>query len=461
MIIEGAFILPHPPLLVPSVGRGQEEDIFKTVDSYKRVAEEISRLKPDTIVIISPHSTMYQDYIHISPGSGASGNFSKFGDRSTSIAVDYDRELVSEIERLASENLLAAGTLGERERDLDHGTLVPLYFINRYFKEYKVVRVSVSGLTALDHYRLGKCIGNAVENLGRRTVIVASGDLSHKLKEEGPYNYAEEGPEFDRLVTEAMAKGSFLTFMEFGEGFCEAAGECGLKSFIVMAGCLDGRDVDSRLLSYEGPFGVGYAVATFYPLKENKERQFDRIYKDRYYYLINEIRQTEDPYVKLARRALETYVTKRKYIDKPVDLPLEMMEEKAGVFVSIKSRDRLRGCIGTISPTEGNIADEIIRNAVSAGTGDPRFDPIGEDELDLLIYSVDVLGKPEAIQSIDELDVLHYGVIVSKGRKRGLLLPNLDGVKTVNQQVEIALKKAGISPKDDYSMERFSVVRHL
>jgi AmmeMemoRadiSam system protein A len=128
--------------------------------------------------------------------------------------------------------------------------------------------------------------------------------------------------------------------------------------------------------------------------------------------------------------------------------------------VSLKKHGRLRGCIGTISPVEPSVAEEIIRNAVSAGTGDPRFDPVEEDELDSLVYSVDVLGDAENISSMDELDAKRYGVIVTKGYRRGLLLPNLEGVDTPEQQVAIALQKAGIPANDKYSMERFEVVRH-
>ena len=130
------------------------------------------------------------------------------------------------------------------------------------------------------------------------------------------------------------------------------------------------------------------------------------------------------------------------------------------MFVSLKKDGRLRGCIGTISPTKSSIAKEIITNAVSAGTGDPRFDPVREEELDDLVYSVDVLGEPEDIKSKDELDVVKYGVIVSKGSRRGLLLPNLEGVDTVEKQIEIALQKAGIAADANYEMQRFEVVRH-
>ena len=128
--------------------------------------------------------------------------------------------------------------------------------------------------------------------------------------------------------------------------------------------------------------------------------------------------------------------------------------------MSIHKQGRLRGCIGTIAPTQSSLAEEIIRNAVSAAAHDPRFDPIRPEELPWLEINVDVLGEAEDIASESELDVKRYGVIVSSGPKRGLLLPDLDGVDTVDEQVDIAMKKGGISPREKITLERFEVIRH-
>lgn len=145
----------------------------------------------------------------------------------------------------------------------------------------------------------------------------------------------------------------------------------------------------------------------------------------------------------------------------PENLPAELTDRAAGVFVSLHREGRLRGCIGTIAPTEENVAQEIVHNAISAGTRDPRFPPVQTGELDWLEYSVDVLGRPEPVDSPDRLDPKQYGVIVSYGRKRGLLLPDLDGVDTVEEQVAIARRKGGIRAEDPYTLQRFKVVRHL
>ena len=140
----------------------------------------------------------------------------------------------------------------------------------------------------------------------------------------------------------------------------------------------------------------------------------------------------------------------------------ELQTRCAGVFVSyhVRSTDELRGCIGTISATTSNVLTEICRNTVSAGTNDPRFSPISRDELPELTCSVDILGVAEPIENADELDVKRYGVIVSKGWRRGLLLPDLEGVDSVEYQIAIALSKAGIHASESYRMERFEVIRY-
>jgi len=228
----------------------------------------------------------------------------------------------------------------------------------------------------------------------------------------------------------------------------------------MMAGALNGLDVSTTVHSYEGPFGVGYMVAEVNIGQPNPDRDLIGKQEDIQAQKMKKIRDNEDPYVALARLTLETYVRTGKTISKPKGLPSEMMEERAGVFVSLKKHGQLRGCIGTIAPTCPSIADEIIQNAISAGTKDPRFSPVRESELDDIVYSVDVLGEPEPVDDISQLDVIRYGVIVSSGYKSGLLLPNLEGVDTVEQQVEIARQKAGIGRNENYSLERFEVIRH-
>jgi AmmeMemoRadiSam system protein A len=175
------------------------------------------------------------------------------------------------------------------------------------------------------------------------------------------------------------------------------------------------------------------------------------------------MRNDESVYVKLARNTVAVFAREGKYYEPDFPLPKELTERRAGVFVSIHKNGALRGCIGTIAPTQSSIAEEIRRNAISASSEDPRFSPISADELSQLDYSVDVLGAPEPVADENALDPKKYGVIVSLGRRRGLLLPDLEGVDTVGDQIAIALRKAGIPPSErgNISLQRFLVTRYF
>jgi len=461
MSVLAAFMVPHPPMIVPDVGRGSETQIEETTRAYQKTAEEIAALRPETIVITSPHSVMYSDYFHISPGKGAKGSFAGFGAPQTAFEARYDEELVKEICRIADAREFPAGTLGERDKNLDHGTMVPLWFIEQKYRDFNLVRIGLSGLPLTDHYRLGQMIRQAAEDLGRRTVLVASGDLSHKLQDYGPYGFAEEGPQYDQRIMDVCGRAAFGELFDFSESFCDRAAECGHRSFVIMAGAFDGLDVEATVLSHQDVTGVGYGICTFYPGKGNDDRHFLDQYLAKKEQEVADKNNSSDAYVKLARASLESYILRREKMKIPEGLPEEMTRTRAGAFVSIHKDGALRGCIGTIGPTTGCVAQEIIDNAISASTRDPRFPAISPDELKYLEINVDVLGEPENIESKEQLDPKRYGVIVSSVGKRGLLLPDLEGIDTVEQQIEIAKQKAGIHRFESVKLQRFEVIRHV
>lgn len=163
--------------------------------------------------------------------------------------------------------------------------------------------------------------------------------------------------------------------------------------------------------------------------------------------------------VEIARRAVEEYVRTGKVISPPADIPAGFLE-KAGVFVCIKKNGELRGCIGTFSPCAANIVLETIANAVSAAVRDPRFLPLKPEDLSGLVYSVDVLSPPEKVSGAGDLDPRKYGVILSSGCRKGLLLPDLEGVDTVEDQLRITRMKAGIAPSEPVEIRRFTVARY-
>ncbi len=461
MSILAAVAVPHPPVILEEVGHGREQDIIKTINAYREAMKFAASFEPETIILTTPHSELYADYFHIAGGAEAKGDFAQFGAPQVKIQAYYDQEFVSELEALCKRINFPCGTLGERNPALDHGSMVPLYYLNKALPKYKLVRIGLSGLSLAQHYQLGQLIKDVVKKLNRRAVFIASGDLSHRLLAEGPYGFAKEAPEFDAKITKALENGDFKDFFTFKPEFCEAAGECGHRSFIIMAGALDNTAVESKLLSYEGPFGVGYGVATFKVNGVDNNRNFGTQYMTELQQEMAARRAEEDDFVSFARKCVEHYVNTGTPLEFPSDLPEALTSARAGVFVSLKKNGQLRGCIGTIEPVSENIGREIWRNAISACSQDPRFKPVRPSELEDIVYSVDVLTPPKPVTEGVILHPKVDGIIVQNGNRRGLLLPNLDGVDTTEQQIQIAKQKAGIGLYEPVDLFYFQVERHF
>ena len=465
MSILAAYCVPHPPLIIPAVGGGEEEKISDTIRAYQKVAREIAALAPQTIILTSPHLPLYLDYFHICGGKRARGDLAKFGAPLEALEVSYDEELIRTLSLALAQDSFPAGTQGETSKELDHASFVPLHFIRQAYKDFDLVRIGLSGLSLAMHYRLGMYIQSEIEALGRRCVFIASGDLSHRLLAEGPYGFDAKGPVYDRAIMDILSHGNFKDILTMAPELYESAGECGHRSFAIMAGALDRRSVQALQLSYEGPFGVGYGVVAIHPQETDPTRNFlDQLDAEQ----LIESKASKDkasPHVKLALAVIHAHLDNHKFnltdYTQRESLPDAITQEIAGVFVSLKKDGQLRGCIGTIAPTTGSIAQEIERNAIEAAFYDPRFAPLDRSEFPYLTVSVDVLDTPEPIADQSELDPINYGVIVTKGNRRGLLLPNLPGVDTVDQQIEIAKSKAGLKPSEIPDLERFKVVRYL
>lgn len=467
--LRAAYLMPHPPVMIDEIGGREAEKVSSTQESARKVAKQIKQISPETVVVITPHGPVFQDAICISALPELEGDFAGFGAYELEFHFRNNVDLVRLIMKHAGKKDVQTVALDEslaREyglsNKLDHGVLVPLYFILKEYQEFKLLHISIGLLTFEELYAFGIALREAIDETGRNTVVIASGDLSHRLTPDAPAGYNPDGKVFDKKLVKALEKLDVMEIMEFNHSLIENAGECGLRPVMMMLGAIDGLNVKSEIMSYEGPFGVGYCVAGFSVKGENPDRKLFKNISNKRKQEIEERRQKEDPYVRLARMSLESYIAKGKRIEPPEDIPEELIKNRAGVFVSIKKHGQLRGCIGTITPTQDSIAQEIIQNAISAGCEDPRFFPVTEKELSELVYSVDVLMQPEPIDSIEQLDPKRYGVIVRKGFRTGLLLPNLEGIDTAEKQVEIACQKAGLRPGEKgIKLERFEVVRHF
>ncbi|MBC2581487.1 AmmeMemoRadiSam system protein A [Clostridium sp. DJ247] len=466
MSIQGFYLTPHPPIIIPEIGKGEELKIINTSNTLNEIARDIEEKKPNTIIIITPHGTMFQDAICLSYENNIHGSFKSFGVPEVNMKLNINKMLTSKIYELSMEQdipvVMATNSLLSQYNtsvNLDHGSMVPLYFINKYYKSYNLVHITYAPLSDLTLYKFGMIISKAVEALNENSILIASGDLSHRLKEEGPYDYSPLGEKFDKEFLELLKQGDAAGIFNMDRDTICSAGECGRRSVSIMLGALEGKKFKGDLLSYEGTFGVGYGVMKFNVISKDNSilESLENIRKTVQKKKLNQ----KDPYVRLARESLSTYLNTGKQLEKLPDYVIdEMKNTKRGVFVSLKKYGELRGCIGTIFPATSSVAEEIIRNAIEAGIDDPRFSEVEENELLDLDFSVDVLTEPEPATK-NELNPKEYGVIVTNGKKTGLLLPDLEGVDTVDEQISIALKKAGIRANETYSIEKFKVIRHI
>src|SRR6185295_8246743 len=430
-------IAPHPPIMVPEVGRESISDVEDSIDAMAELAGRVIESKAETVVVISPHAPLETDSFVAYAGPEVFADFSRFHAPDAYFSAQVDEELLDAIRDAAASRQYAVTMLAEH--DLDHGTAVPLYFLFRNGWEGKVVTLGYSYLTNEDHLRFGSCIRQAVDQLGRRVAFIASGDLSHRLKPSAPAGYNPDAHRFDEQVVAALRANAPQQIAEIDHNLRRLAGECGYRSMLVAIGACADLPLSCEVLSYEAPFGVGYLVAQ----------------------LINQPAASDDSDPPtLARSAVETFIRSGQILD-PGEATHGLLGTPAPCFVSLKTLDgELRGCIGTIEPARDTLAHEIVANALSAATNDPRFEPVRVEELSNLRYSVDVLFPPEKTE-MSELDPAVFGVIVEdqSGVRRGLLLPDIAGITDAGQQVEIAARKAGIAAGEPVSLWRFKVER--
>ncbi|MDX9916708.1 MAG: AmmeMemoRadiSam system protein A [Gudongella sp.] len=460
-----AFLTPHPPIIISEIGRGDERKAKNTVEAMTEVGRKIAEAMPQTILLITPHGPVFSDANAISTELELKGDFGQFGHSKLSYSYANNQDLVYQIiKNSLSENIPVAQMTKEMYKrygldgKLDHGALVPLHFIEKEYSDFDIVHITYGILSPKELYLFGRQIEKAIIQQKKDVTVIASGDLSHRLLDSGPYSFNPKGPIFDKSIMEAIENCDLEAITNFDADIAEEAGECGLRSLMILAGILSPYELTSDVLSYEGPFGVGYGVAALYPGERINSDILSSIEESQAQKL-SEKRENESEHVHLARMSLEHYIRTGGYIEVPPEISEELLEESRPVFVTLKKNGTLRGCIGATSAQMECTAMEIIHFAVEAGTHDPRFPAVEEDELNELTYSVDVLMPAEPISSVEELDPDKFGVIVKKGFRKGLLLPMLEGVDTAQEQVRIALGKAGIGEDEDYTLERFKVNR--
>lgn len=258
--IVAGCICPHPPLLIPEIGGRDIATVRATERAMRELSSIVAGIAPDVLVVISPHTPIMTSSFTVSSEKTLRGDFGQFGVRQVGLERPNDLEMV---ESLLKSSVRAGVPLEVRTRYgdiLDHGVLVPLHFICQA-TEAPIVSLSISMLSYRQHAELGELVRKCSEDLGRRTLFVASGDLSHRLIPRAPAGYSPRGKDFDEAIAHIAEKGDFASLSSIDEGLVDEAGECGFRSIHTLWGCLRAYEFESRLLSYEGPFGVGYLVS--------------------------------------------------------------------------------------------------------------------------------------------------------------------------------------------------------
>ncbi len=273
MSIVASGIAPHPPIIIPAIGRGELSQVTDTVESLKLFSQQLASTNPETVILITPHGPMHSKAPVILAAESLEGDFAQFRAPEIQLHAANDIELVDAIEKETEKEDLAILRLEEEKNPgeastLDHGISVPLYYLQEAGAGKQVVAITFAPLPYDDLFRFGQAIQKAVLKIDRRTAVVASGDLSHRLTRFAPAGFNPRGQEFDRQLVEHVQNYDVKGLLHMDEALVSAAGECGLRSIIILLGCLEGLQVSARVLSYEGPFGVGYLVASFTPQQE-------------------------------------------------------------------------------------------------------------------------------------------------------------------------------------------------
>ncbi len=404
-----------------------------TADALRELDGILSMVQADLAVVISPHSPSTMTSLPVRRGANAGGNLARFRAPDVQVAAQVDVALATAL--IVDGRRAGFSLIWAEETELDHGVVVPLHSLPRTMANKRCIFLGVSGWPLHRFIEFGVWLHTRLGD--RFAILIASGDLSHRLTPDAPYGYRPEGAVFDRLVIDALRNREWKWIEGLDPDLIEEAGECGLRPLAILLGASRAAGLDSQVLSYEGPFGVGYPVVAFTatPVAASAANIGLDIQA-------------------LGRQAIETYLRTRRLIEPPQPIPLGLQAPSA-VFVTLHKDGEMRGCVGSVQPTEATAAHELIRYAVASAVRDPRFEPVHLDEVSALTIKVQLLDPAEPVTDISGLNPQTHGIIVRLGDRQALLLPGIEGIDTPEQQLRAACDKAGIDHHAPLELERF------
>ncbi|MFA6254545.1 MAG: AmmeMemoRadiSam system protein B [Patescibacteria group bacterium] len=255
-------ITPHPPVLIPEIGKDNLKKLVKTEEAMKKLEQEFYASKPESILIISPHGEIFDSSFNINLSADYSANFKEFGDFGLELKFKSDYMSIQEI-RAADETQKAVAVALTSNQELDHGCSIPLYYLTQHLKNIPIIPVTYSGLDLKQHFIFGQFLYQQLAKINKRFAVIASGDLSHRLTKDAPGGYSAQGKEFDKKLVGLIKKKDVQGILNIDPKLGQEAGECGLRSIAILLGIIESLNTKTDVLSYEGPFGVGYLVCNF------------------------------------------------------------------------------------------------------------------------------------------------------------------------------------------------------
>ncbi len=443
--------MPHAPILIPEVGHERLQSAAATVAGMKVAAARLTSRQPQALVVISPHSPRRPGAFGFWSGGRLRGSFAQFGAADT--VVDLPNDLRLRAELIVEARRMGLQTWDIPDQPLDHGSLVPLWYLAQAGWSGPTVVLSLNYPGEGRFIELGVALASAAARLEQRIAVLSSGDMSHRLTPTAPAGYEPRAREFDDKFIASLRRGANGDLKSFDPELQELAGEDVLNSTLVGLAAVDWQATGHEVLSYEGPFGVGYGVAILFDSAFADTQLAETSQEKRWH------QEWGEALPQVARETL-----KAALFETAEHLPVEAQNclvVKRGVFVTILAPGgELRGCVGTLYPKHGNLVEETRHAARSAAFSDRRFAPVTGDELSRLRLEVSVIEPPEDVASEDQLDPERYGVVVTAADGReGCLLPGLPEVRTVEQQVDCARRKGGIQRWEQVRLQRFHAAK--
>jgi AmmeMemoRadiSam system protein A len=445
MAVPCAALMCHAPIVIPELAGARAAACEATTRAMRTLAARLLRQRADLLVIISPHTPRQRLAWGLCAEPQLYGDLGRFGVPEVSLSLPGAPAAARALaDRAVRAGLACVDAPGQA---LDHGAFVPLHFLHAAGWRGPTLLIALPYPGTHSEVRMGELIATTATELGQRWLVLASGDMSHRLQPDAPAGFHPRARDFDAAFKRALEAADLRAACNVDAALRELAAEDVVDSCAVAAGAVGFDATGAEVLAYEGPFGVGYLEAVLHDSAESAARPpADGR---------NSGAAPPAQLLRIARQAIEAALEGRTETRGAPEPP---WREPRGVFVTLRTPERaLRGCIGHLEPVCADLGEEIARCAVSAATEDPRFAPVGRDELDGLTLELSLLSPRESVASPAELDPQRYGVVVSRAGQRAVLLPGIEGVDSVDQQLAIARRKAGIPPGLPVELERFEV----